>query len=235
MKKPLILGFIVVSIAIFLIFAQSSGGKKVIYSVHTQQKIVALTFDDGPHPVFTPQLLDILYKYHVPATFFMIGSSIRKYPDIVKQVIAQGHSIGNHTYTHPLNMAVYSKGQIVKEINNCEAMIKQFSGGRTFIFRPPRGRFNQKVVEIVQAKKYQMVLWSACGYKGRVDTPKLMAERVIGKIHPGAIILLHDGTFASRWKDIRATPIIIEALLKKGYRFVTVPQLLELSQKSATS
>jgi peptidoglycan/xylan/chitin deacetylase (PgdA/CDA1 family) len=190
MKKLLIFGISFIWITIFLIFGQNFRGKKVVYSVHTHQKIVALTFDDGPYPDFTLQLVDILDKYHVPATFFMIGSSIRKYPYIVKQVIAQGHSIGNHTYTHPVDMAVCSKEQIVTELNNCEAMIKQLSGWRTFIFRPPRGHFNHKVVEIAQAKRYQMVLWSVCGDKGRGDTPELIAERVIGKVHPGAIILL---------------------------------------------
>jgi peptidoglycan/xylan/chitin deacetylase (PgdA/CDA1 family) len=228
-KIKCILGLILTVIGICLIFGKNHQNKSVLYSVQTCKKLVALTFDDGPHPIYTSQLLDILNHYQVKATFFMIGSLVKRYPFIVKQVIANGHSIGNHTYTHPLNMAVCSKSQIVKELTDCESIIRRLTGRRVFIFRPPRGLFNEKVIRIAQKNKYRTVLWSVCGDKRRLNNPKLMAERVIRNIHPGDIILLHDGTADSRWKDVEATQFIIEALLKKGYRFVTIPQLLKES------
>jgi peptidoglycan-N-acetylglucosamine deacetylase len=227
MTNKYILGLIGLLVVFLMVSEENQPSKEIVYSIQTHKKVVALTFDDGPHPIYTYQLLDILNKYHVKATFFMVGASMKKYPLIVKQVVAKGHSIGNHTYTHPFNMAACSKAQINKELTNCQATIKKLVGQRSFIFRPPRGLFNKKVVEIARKNGYLMVLWSICGDSRRAKSPELMARMVTKSIHNGDIILLHDGTFDSRWKDVEATQLIIEALLKKGYQFVTIPQLLE--------
>jgi peptidoglycan/xylan/chitin deacetylase (PgdA/CDA1 family) len=224
-----LLGLIVFLVIIFLVISEKNLNEGIVYSIHTRKKVVALTFDDGPHPVYTNQLLDILKKYNVKATFFMVGTSMKKYPFIVKQVVAKGHSIGNHTYIHPNNIAAYSENRISKELDNCQAVINELTSQRSFIFRPPRGIFNREVARIAEESGYLLVLWSICGDNRRAKNPRLMARRVIRNIHNGDIILLHDGTFDSRWKDVEATQIIIETLLKKGYHFVTVPQLLKYS------
>jgi peptidoglycan/xylan/chitin deacetylase (PgdA/CDA1 family) len=147
----------------------------------------------------------------------------------VKRVIAAGHSIGNHTYTHPRNLAYCSKLQVKKELADCEKVIRRLIGRKVSIFRPPRGIYDQDVVRIAGQQGYHTVLWSVCGDKREISNPGLMAKRVIRHVHGGDIILLHDGTFDSRWKDVEATRYIIEALQKEGYRFVTIPQLLNSS------
>jgi peptidoglycan/xylan/chitin deacetylase (PgdA/CDA1 family) len=221
-----IVGLALLLVVIIFIWNEKEQSKNIVYSVATDQKIVALTFDDGPHPIYTPQLLDILSKYHVKATFFMVGASMKRYPLIVKQVVAKGHSLGNHTYTHPLNLTVYPKTKIIQELSKGEVTISRFVRKPVFIFRPPRGRLNQKVIRTATLKGYKIILWSICGDKRRLKSPESMARRVTQNIHAGDIILLHDGTFDSRWKDVEATDLIIGILLKKGYRFVTVPELL---------
>jgi peptidoglycan/xylan/chitin deacetylase (PgdA/CDA1 family) len=200
----------------------------VIFSVPVRQKVVALTFDDGPHPTFTPEILAVLDKYHVKATFFMIGERMQQYPQIVKQVLTRGHTIGNHTYTHPHNIEAERPAQIIRELDMCEQVIERMTGKRACLFRPPLGLVNGTVVTIAEEEGYRTILWTVSADHHDAPTPRAMAERVLKRVRPGAIILAHDGTFKSRWKDVAALPLIIEALRKQGYKFVTVPELLEL-------
>lgn len=221
-----LLGCLVVVFMAIIVTFESRRNENIINSIPTARKMIALTFDDGPHPVNTPRLLSMLNKYHIRATFFMIGAAMKKYPFIVQQVIAKGHSIGNHTYKHPLDMRICSNSEITKEIKDCESVIREFTGKRPFFFRPPRGFLNLRVVQIAKKSGYEVVLWSVCGDRRKIKDSRAMARRVVKKIRPGDIILLHDGTSDSRWKDVEATQYIIEVLLKKGYQFVTVPQLI---------
>lgn len=205
--------------------------ESVVHTIPTKEKIVALTFDDGPHPTFTPKILDILDKYHIKATFFMIGKRMEQYPEIVEDVVSRGHIIGNHTYTHPNNIKADTQTQIIRELEQCEQVIEKMTGRRTHIFRPPKGLVNGTVFMIAEEEGYKTILWTVSADHRDTPTPQLMAERVLKHIRPGSIILAHDGTFCTRWKDVAATPIIIESLLKQGYRFVTVPELLEAGSK----
>lgn len=201
---------------------------RIVCSVPTKQKVVALTYDDGPHPVFTRQILDILDKYHVKATFFMIGKNMDAHPDIVREVLRRGHVIGNHTYTHPRNIEMDTQAQMIRELDKCEESIERLSGQRAHLFRPPRGLIDGAAFAIADEEGYRTILWSVCADHHDAPTPQLMAQRVIKRNRPGGIILAHDGTFPTRWKDVAATPLIIEALQKRGYRFVTVPELLKM-------
>ena len=175
-KSKFILGLTVVLIALFLIFKGIPPKEEKINSVQTTQKVIALTFDDGPHPIYTPQLLDILSKNNVKATFFMIGASIKKYPLIVKQVVAKGHAIGNHTYTHPLDLTVCTEPRIIRELKDSQSIIRQVTGQQVFIFRPPRGIINKKVVKIIKKNGYQTILWSVCGDKHQTIQPSINGE-----------------------------------------------------------
>ncbi len=204
----------------------------VVHRVPTDQKVVALTYDDGPHPIYTPQLVKILDKYKVKATFFMIGREMDKYPNIVKDVASRGHVIANHTYTHPSNIEADTAAQIIRELEMCEQVIERLTGKRAHLFRPPKGLIDGTVFTIAQEEGYRTILWTVSADHHDAPTPELMAQRVIKHIRPGAIILAHDGTFYSRWRDVAATPLIIEALRKKGYRFVTVPELLKMAKPS---
>lgn len=201
--------------------------EKVIYRVPTAQKIVALTYDDGPHPKFTPEILRVLDKYHVKATFFMIGSRMEQYPDIVRAVLARGHVIGNHTYTHPKDILLDTPAQVIREIDKCEEVIERMTGRRTQLFRPPKGLLDGPVLQIAEEEGYRTVLWSVSADHRGERAPLQMAQRVLSRVRPGSIILAHDGTYPMRWRDVAATPLIIEGLRRRGYRFVTVPELLE--------
>lgn len=205
----------------------------VIYRVPTNQKVVALTYDDGPEPVYTPQLLRILDQYHVKATFFLIGKQMDLYPDIVKDIAARGHAIGNHTYTHPKDIESDTQSQIARELEQCESTIERLTGQRTHLFRPPKGLLDGTVFFVAEEQDYKTVLWTVSADHHDAPTPELMAKRVLDHIQPGAIILAHDGYFPSRWRDVAATPLIIQGLKKKGYRFVTVPELLKMNAKGS--
>jgi peptidoglycan-N-acetylglucosamine deacetylase len=199
----------------------------VVNYVPTEQKVVALTFDDGPHPVFTPEILDILDRYHVKATFFMVGKYMDKYPDVAKEVIRRGHAIGNHTYTHPHNIELDTQAQMIRELDQCEQVIEKLTGHRTHLFRPPRGLVDGSVFTIAAEEGYTTILWTVCADHHDAPAPELMARRVLDNNRPGGIILVHDGETGIRWKDVAATQLIIEELRKRGYRFVTVPELLK--------
>jgi len=208
--------------------ANTEWRETVVHRVPTAEKVVALTFDDGPHPVFTPELLKVLDKYQVKATFFMIGNRMETYPTIVKEVLKHGHVIANHTYTHPSNLELDTEAQMIREMDKCEEVIERFTGNRAHLFRPPCGLVDGTVITIASEEGYKTILWSISADHHDAPTPRLMAQRVLKHIGPGGIILAHDGRFPMRWKDVAAAPMIIEALKKKGYRFVTVPELLEI-------
>ncbi len=197
----------------------------VNYELISKEKIIALTFDDGPHPIYTPQILDILDEYQVKATFFMIGSCMEEYPGIVKEVAGRGHLIANHTYTHPDNLRKLSPEELKWEIDQCQQSMQRISGQNNYLFRPPRGILNREIIKILQEKGYTIVLWGVCAYQREAPTPEMMATRVINRAHPGQIVLLHDGRTDFRWKDVAATRLIVENLSQQGYRFVTLEEL----------
>ncbi len=199
----------------------------IVYKVPVQEKLVALTFDDGPYAEYTPQVLDTLKQMDVKATFFMVGQRMEQNPDIVRRAVAEGHAIGNHTYTHPRNMEMLFSEQVIRELEKCEELIEQFTGKRTHMFRPPRGLVDSSVARIAEEEGYQTILWTVSADHHDAPTPKDMARRVNKLMLPGGIILAHDGSFKSRWKDVAATPLIIDKLRKEGYRFVTVPEMLQ--------
>lgn len=197
----------------------------VTYHIDTNEKIIALTFDDGPHPIYTPQILDILDQHQVKATFFMIGSRMEEYPDIVKEVAARGHLIANHTYTHPGNLRTLSLEKLKWEIDQCQLSMQRITGQNTYLFRPPRGILNSQIIKILKEKGYTIVLWGICTYNYKAPTPEMMAARVIKHAHPGLIVLVHDGKTDFRWKDVEATRLIVASLSRQGYRFVTLEEL----------
>jgi peptidoglycan-N-acetylglucosamine deacetylase len=203
----------------------------VIAYVPVKQKLVALTYDDGPNPDFTPKILAYLKHYQVKATFFMVGKYMEEYPEIVKEVIAQGNVIGNHTYDHPHDIEADLPDQVIRELEKCETLIEHFTGKRTHLFRPPLGRVDGTVVNIAVEEGYETILWTVSADHHDAPTPELMAQRVLKRVKPGAIILAHDGSFPSRIKDVEATPLIIEELKRQGYQFVTVPELLLAAEK----
>lgn len=190
-----------------------------------EARLVALTFDDGPWPGTTPAVLDILAQKGVRATFFWVGQQLERYPDLAQQVVAGGHAVGNHTYSHrsapsPLEVAA-------QELDRTDALIERVTGVRTTLFRPPGGHLENGLVKYALERGYVVVMWSALS--GDTD-PKYSAadivNNVLGRVRPGSIILLHDGG-GERSRTLSALPELIERLQAEGYRFVTVPELLE--------
>lgn len=200
----------------------------------TSERKIALTFDDGPNEPYTSQILDILKAYHVKATFFLIGKNVESYPEIVKRMVKEGHSIGNHTYTHP-DLALKLKFQIEKQVKRTEEAIFKAAGIRPYLFRPPYGLDNPWVFKETEKMGYVIIKWSVSGHNGGKDPPfDKILERVLRGVENGSIILLHDGDRlikgADRSQMVKALPLIIESLQQRGYQFVSIPELLGLEE-----
>jgi peptidoglycan/xylan/chitin deacetylase (PgdA/CDA1 family) len=197
-----------------------------------REPLVALTFDDGPSR-YTPRILDILDKYDVKATFFAIGKNVERYPDIACRIVSEGHVIGNHTYSHPFWAPMETPGRIKSEVDQAEAAIQKTTGVSTNLFRPPHGWRSPWMAQMLKKNNYTVVTWTVSPDDWSGIGSDVVSKRVLAKTHSGAIILLHDGleTKDNFQKDntIQALPVIISELKNRGYRFVTVPQLIEAS------
>jgi peptidoglycan/xylan/chitin deacetylase (PgdA/CDA1 family) len=208
-----------------------SGTPEIVWKVATKEKVVALTFDDGPDPRYTPQVLRLARKKGLKLTFFLVGREIQLHPALAREEVAEGHVIGNHTWDHP-TMTYDTERQDISEIERCEGEIEKVCGERTYLFRPPKGMWDGDTFLAALAAGYRMILWSVALEHHTAKTPHAMAERVVRKIRPGMIILAHDGEPChpvDREKTMKALPILVDALQKRGYRFLTVPELLTLA------
>ncbi|MFA6451522.1 MAG: polysaccharide deacetylase family protein [bacterium] len=226
--------FVIVAIALFASVAKAAPITPInaIRAVPIDDKLVAMTFDDGPHPIYTRQILAALDAYGAKATFFMVGAEMEKYPDVVKEVLKRGHAIENHTYSHPRDMRLIPEKDALLEIEKNSRLIEKMTGARPTLFRPPRGMINSALFNAAVKSGYSVVLWTVSADHHEAVTPEMMAARVLRRTHPGAIILAHDGVTHSRWKDVAATSILLETLTKKGYKFVTMPELLKHKRKN---
>lgn len=196
--------------------------------VSPQNRVVALTFDDGPWQKGTPKVLEILRQQKVPATFFMIGRHIQMYPQIAQQVVAAGHGIGNHTWSHKFKPA--SPEEIIAEIENTTYLLKKATGLRTDLFRPPGGHLHNGLVDYANQKKYLTVMWTVDPADSKPKTTRQhILDHVLKATKPGSIILLHDGG-GDRSATIQALPQIISGLRSQGFSFVSIPELLALQQ-----
>jgi peptidoglycan-N-acetylglucosamine deacetylase len=196
----------------------------------TDQKRIALTFDDGPDPRFTEEVLKVLNQYNVSGTFFLMGSRAIAYPEIVKRLNNEGHVIGNHTYFHPNLVKEADIPTLEREVTRTENTLNDIIGYRTSLFRPPYGFLYNELVEKLAEMQYLIIGWSVDSLDWEEDPPEVIASTVLDNIHPGAIILMHDGADwdGDRTNTIAALRQIIPALQKQGYEFVTVPELLNV-------
>ncbi len=201
---------------------------KTVHNVspRNQEKVIALTFDDGPWPE-TPKVLTVLREFNVKATFFILGRNLPLYPDIIKQVVQEGHAVGNHTWTHSYPKMEPQKAKA--EIENTSAKLQLMTGLKTRLFRPPGGILNNGVAEYARSKNYAIIMWSIDTKDYQQASAEVLANRVLNQAHPGDIVLMHDGG-GNRSETIAALKIIIPELQKRGYRFVTVPELLNLAE-----
>lgn len=192
----------------------------------TGDKKVALTFDDGPDSRATMRVLDILEYYDIPATFFMIGQNIDRHMDVVYRAIQSGHEIANHSWSH-LRPTSISVQELINEAEKTRARLVEM-GIDTHIFRPPYGLITPRQMEALKALGYRAVIWSIDSMDWYTSNPQEIAQCVISNVHPGAIILMHcAGGRDNRSGTIEALPMIISALKREGYEFVTIQQLID--------
>jgi peptidoglycan/xylan/chitin deacetylase (PgdA/CDA1 family) len=184
---------------------------------------IALTFDDGPGP-YTPEVLAVLERNHVHATFFAIGKMLRYFSASTVREIEDGDVIGDHTETHPM-MAQLSPHDQYEELFEQIARIELLGGRRPVLFRPPYGSFNATTLHELHSLHLLMVLWSVDTDDYQQPGVQVIVERALAGAHPGAIILMHDAG-GTRTQTIAALPSIIRGLRARGFRLVTVPQLL---------
>jgi peptidoglycan/xylan/chitin deacetylase (PgdA/CDA1 family) len=199
-----------------------------VWRVKTDQKLVALTLDDGPDPKYTPTVLALARKTGAKLTFFLVGREIQLHPDLARQEVAEGHAIGNHTWDHP-TMTYDTTRQDISEVERCEDEIEKICGERTHLFRPPKGMWDGDTFLAAEALGYRMILWSVALEHHSAKTPEAMAQRVLDQIRPGMIILAHDGEpchQVDRSKTVKALPILLAGLKQRGYTLVTIPELL---------
>lgn len=193
-----------------------------------EKKVIALTFDDGPWPNTTAKVLDILKKNRIKSTFFVVGQNVKNYPDLTKQIVADGHIIANHTWHHWYHQM--NAQAAAYEVANTTDIIYQTTGVRTSLFRPPGGIMNNGVAAYAKNNKYAVIMWSADSMDySRPAVPRLM-NNIFREAKPGGIVLMHDGG-GDRSHTVKALPEIISRFRKQGYEFVTVPQLLEMQDQ----
>lgn len=189
------------------------------YMAHTQEKVVALTFDDGPDPIDTPAILDILSKKHVRATFFVLGDAAQSYPNLLKRLKNEGHEIGNHSYSHD-----YQQRRMIEEINKTDKVIFAATGIHSYFYRPPGGIISNSQLKSIKLNGQIVALWSVDSKDWQNPGVKQIVINVQKTVFPGAIVLLHDGGY-QRSQTVNALGPIIDSLQAKGYRFVTLSEL----------
>lgn len=196
-------------------------GTPVINRGLTDDKVVALTFDDGPHPVTTALLLDSLKRHHVKATFFVVGEKAMEYPELLHRIAADGHQVACHTYSHD-NLTTLTKHELENEVTYWENDVDGIIGRRPRFLRPPGGDFNCDTISLLHERGYGLALWSVNPGDWRHETPPgSIVKYIMDRAHPGAVILMHDEGI----NTIRALPTVIKRLQAAGYKFVTLEQM----------
>lgn len=227
-KFVIILICVAVIVTLFCgnVFADFETG--AVYSSNKKGKrAIALTFDDGPHPRYTPEILDILQEHLIKATFFTIGENAALYPDVLKRCQDEGHEIANHTYSHK-DLSRDSLDDICREISSAEDVISRCIDYRTRLFRPPGGLFGKNVIAAARELDYTIVLWTVDTRDWDHTPAEVITRRVLEDIDSGDIILMHDfiGKDSPTPEALRK---MIPMLLEEGYSFVTVSELLGYS------
>ncbi len=197
-----------------------------------QGKQLALTYDDGPNDPYTLQLLDVLAKHDVKATFFVIGSFAEQRPDIVRRMVAEGHEIGNHTFMHPV-LSLCDGDNVKHELTRCEKALKGAGVENVKLFRPPFGARRPGTLRVARAMGYVPVMWSVTCYDWKATTADLVEAHAVRGITGGDVILLHDGGHKRMGTDrshtVEATERIIRRYKEQGFEFVTVGGMMGVS------
>jgi peptidoglycan/xylan/chitin deacetylase (PgdA/CDA1 family) len=198
---------------------------ELLHEVDNQRKEIALTFDDGPCPIYTPQIVSLLAEVSGKGTFFMIGEEMEAHSDVVRSVVDAGHEIGNHTFSHPA-LTNLSVEQCRAELERTDALIHELTGRRPLVFRPPYMAYNEEVGNISLEAGYRAI-GAVNGEARDWDNPGVghIVEKSMEATRSGSILLFHDG-WGDRSQTVEAVGVLLRAWSEQGYRFVTVSELL---------
>lgn len=227
-KRAAICLLLLLSLLIVVPCAAARAGE-VYRSVQTDRRVIALTFDDGPHPIRTPAILGILEEFGVRATFFMIGENIDYYRSAAEQVVKAGHEIGNHTDTHP-NLSRTDEKTLEGELLRAEEKIRSLTGETPLVFRPPEGSCPSGLSTLAARRGYSVILWTVDTRDWAGVSARKIEQTVMQNVREGAILLFHDYTSKTS-HTVEALRRIIPLLIEKGYGFVTVSELLALENE----
>jgi len=194
-------------------------------SVHADGPYIAMTFDDGPSATLTPKLLDLLAAHHIKATFFVIGENVAEHPEVVARAAREGHEIGNHSWSHP-NFGKMSDESVRRQLQQTDDAIKNATGKRPTLMRPPYGSITTREKRWIHDEfGYDIILWDVDPYDWKRPGPAVVRARILKETRPGSIVLSHDihpGT-------IEAMPSTFDELQAKGFKFVTVSELIRMA------
>jgi peptidoglycan/xylan/chitin deacetylase (PgdA/CDA1 family) len=196
-----------------------------VNSVHVDGPYIAMTFDDGPSATLTPKLLDLLAAHHIKATFFVIGENVAEHPEIVARAAREGHEIANHSWSHP-NLGKMSDEGVRRQLQQTDDAIKNATGKRPTLMRPPYGSITAREKRWIHDEfDYDIILWDVDPYDWKRPGPAVVRSRILKETRPGSIVLSHDihpGT-------IEAMPSTFDELEAKGFKFVTVSELIRMA------
>lgn len=198
----------------------------IVWEVPTESRVIALTFDDGPDPVYTPQIAALLKQYQAKSTFFVVGNRVSQYPEIVKALANDKHEIANHTYNHP-DIRRISSGRLLEEVQKTQETIYEATGIRPRLFRPPGGYYNQTVINTAKQAGFLVIMWSWHQDTRDWSDPgvKKIVDKVLNNARNGDIVLFHDYG-GNRKQTLQALEQILPELKNRGYQFVTVSELM---------
>ncbi|WP_051287027.1 polysaccharide deacetylase family protein [Paenibacillus taiwanensis] len=202
----------------------------IIWEAKTDQPIMALTFDDGPDPTQTIAILNVLKKYGVKSTFFVLGRRVKQHPEIVKKVMADGHEIANHTFSHAYFNAGSTSSFIRQEIERTQLAVYEVTGVKPTLFRPPGGNYNDRIINTAHLLGLKSVMWSWHQDTKDWTHPGVhkICDKVLKNAHNGDIVLFHDYV-PGKTQTVQALETILPELQKKGFRLVTVSDLIRQS------
>lgn len=188
----------------------------MVWDLPLEKQKIFLTFDDGPHPEVTPQVLDLLDKYHARATFFMLGSNVERYPQLMRRIMEAGHSVGNHTWSHPDGWRTAQK-EYLENVNRSAALIP------SQLFRPPYGRLKPGQLRALRREGYNIIMWSFLTGDFRSDiAADILWRRALKAIHGGSVVVLHDSAKAAG-NCLYLLEAILAHFSPQGFLFEPIP------------
>lgn len=205
----------------------------VLWDVKTKEKVVALTFDDGPHPEYTRQILDILERFDAKATFFVIGQHAENYPELILREFEAGHEVANHTYSHS---QFKTNRQLEQELTKTNEILYGITGIYPNLFRPVGGNYNERLINTAISKDFKVIMWS--WHQDTEDWKQPGVKRIVNKVlkgtKPGDVILFHDAG-GDRSQTVKALLEILPTLKNQGYKFVTVSELMSVNEAEVSA